>query len=159
MLAKNSDPMTARRMPLWAHVCRPGVKAGILLGGAAEQLDQQRSADIEQLVQHRIHFGVQVQLLAGHIPQASAQLARRHQEERQDGDADQGQAPLQREHDCQCSNCLDQAGDNADKGITDGALRPNHIVIEAADQFADLGMGVKAQRHALQMGEQVERRS
>ena len=43
-------------------------------------------------------------------------------------------------------------GDDADNGVADGILRADHIVVKAAHQLADLGVGEEAQRHALQPG-------
>ncbi len=49
---------------------------------------------------------------------------------------------------------LNDVGDDADDGVADGVLRADHIVVEAAHQFADFGVGEEAQRHALQVREQ-----
>ena len=62
--------------------------------------------------------------------------------------------PLQGEHHHHQGSRLDQAGDNADKSVADRALRSDHIVVETADQLAYLGVRIKAQRHALQVGKQ-----
>ena len=37
-----------------------------------------------------------------------------------------------------------------DDGVADGVLRADHIVVEAAHQLADLGVGEEAQTHSLQ---------
>ena len=94
-------------------------------------------------------------LLAGDLAQASAQRAGGDEKQRQDDNADQGQAPFEGEHDAQHSRGLDHVGDDADDGVADGILRADHIVVQAAHQLADLGVGEEAQRHALQAG--VER--
>ena len=60
------------------------------------------------------------------------------------------QAPFEREHDRQDGHCLDQVGDDADDGVADGVLRADHVVVQAAHQLADLGIGEETQRHALQ---------
>ncbi len=101
-----------------------------------------------------VHLGVELHLLAGHVAQARAQLARGKDEQRQDDHADHGQPPVERDHHHQQCHGLDDVGDDVDDRVADGVLRPNHIVVQAAHQLADLGVGEEAQRHALQAGEE-----
>ena len=75
-------------------------------------------------------------------------------EQRQDEHTDEGQSPFEREHDGQDGNRFDDVGDDADDGVADGVLRADHIIVEAAHQFADFGVGEEAQTHALQLAEE-----
>ncbi len=75
-------------------------------------------------------------------------------EQRQDEHADEGQFPFERKHDGQDGNRLDDVGDDADDGVADGVLRADHVVVEAAHQLADFGVGEEAQAHALQFAEE-----
>ena len=68
--------------------------------------------------------------------------------------ADEGQPPFQGQHNRQNGDGLDDVGDNVDDGVGDGILSADHIIVQAAHQLAHFGVGEKAQRHALQAGEE-----
>ena len=116
---------------------------------AAEQLDQQRAADVERFAHHGVHIGVVVHRLAGDIAQLKADTARRQDEQREDHQAEQRQPPFQRQHHQQRGDQVDGIGDDADEGVADGGLGSDDVVVEAAHQLAGFGVGEEAQRHAL----------
>src|SRR5687768_16347226 len=121
---------------------------------APKQLDQQRTADVEGLVHVGIHLRVQFHCLARDVAQHPAQAFRKDDEQRQDEQADQGQPPLQREHDRQYGDLTDQVGDDVGDDTANGVLRINHVVVEAAHQLSDLGVGKEAQGHTMQARKQ-----
>ena len=124
-------------------------EAAFLIGLAAEELDQQRPADIEGLVHVGVHLGVEFHGPARHDAQLRAQPAGHQRQERQDDQGDQRKAPLEGEHDRQDGDGLDQVGDDVGDGVADGVLRADHVVVQAAHQLAHAGIGEEAQRHAL----------
>ena len=65
-----------------ANIRRALIEALIFLCSPTEQLDQQGPADVEQLMQDRIHFRIVIQLQAGNVAQAGSQAARQQEEER-----------------------------------------------------------------------------
>ncbi len=138
-----------------ADARRAVLEAFDLHARAAKELDQQRAADVERLVHHGVHARVGFHLLARDIAQPPTQAAGGKDKEGQDEDADEGQAPLESEHDNEDSGNLDDIGEDADQGIGDGVLRADHIIIQAAHQLADSGIGEKTQRHALKAGEEA----
>ncbi len=112
---------------------------------AAEQLDQQRAADVERLVHVSVHFGVQVHRFTRRIAQGSAEFLCGHDKQRKDDYAEDGQAPFQRKHDPQDGDCLHNVRDDADDRVTDGGLSPDHVVVQPAHEFAHLGVGEESQ--------------
>jgi hypothetical protein len=93
-------------------------------------------------------------LAAGQVAQAVAEHPGRDDEQRQDHHADQRQPPFQGQHDGQQRQRLDDVGDDGGDGAADGGLRADHVVVQAAHQLADFGVGEKAQAHALQFAEE-----
>ena len=98
----------------------------------------------------RVHLRVDVHAFAGDDAQAFAESARDQIEQRQDKDTAESQSPFEREHDDQDRRAFDQVGGDADDGVADGVLRADHVVVEAAHQLADFGVGEEAQTHPLQ---------
>ncbi len=133
-----------------AHTFRTLAEAFTLFVCAPKQFDQQRPADVERLVHVGVHGGVLVHRLAGDVAQHRTQAAGSQDEERQDEHTDDGQPPLEGQHDSQDGDRLNDVGGNANDGIADGVLRADHVVVQARHQLADFGVGEKAQRHALQ---------
>jgi len=73
------------------------------------------------------------------------------EKQREHQQAKDRQPPFERQHDRQRGDQLNRIGDDADECIADRRLRRHDIVIEAAHQFAGLGVREEAQRHALQV--------
>jgi len=117
--------------------------------GAPKQLDQQSTADVESFVDHGVHLGIGVHLGTGNVAQEISKPACGVDEEWKYGYADERQTPFQSEHDCQHGDGLDNIRDDVDNGGTDGVLRADDVVVQAAHQFADFGVGEEMQRHAL----------
>ena len=134
-----------------AHAGGPFPEASHFRVAAPEQLDQQRAADVERFVHHGVHLRVGFHLLAGDVAQARRPGARaaRMNSGRMTTLIER-QPPFEGEHDGQHGDGLDHVGDDADDGVADGVLRADHVVVQAAHQLADLGVGEEAQRHALQ---------
>jgi len=59
---------------------------------------------------------------------------------------------FQSKHYQQNGNGLDERRDDANDGRADGGLRANHVVVQTAHQFTDLGVNEETQRHTLQAG-------
>jgi hypothetical protein len=140
-----------------AHVAHVGgtlAEAIRFLVGAPEQFNEQRPANVEGLVHVRVHLGVGFHLLACQVAQTPTQPARDKDEQRQDDHADNGQFPFEGKHDSEDRNRFDDIGDNVDDGVADGILRADHIVVQAAHQFPDFGIGEEAQTHPLQFAEE-----
>ena len=70
----------------------------VLLAAAAEQLEQHGAADVEPLGHGVAHVGVAVHLLPGQPGQPAAHHPRDQQQEREQGEAEQGDLPAQGEH-------------------------------------------------------------
>jgi len=102
----------------------------------------------------RVHLRVHFHCLTGNVTQESAEPLRGDDKERQNEDADESQAPFEREHDREQGNRFDEVGHDVDDGIADGVLRADHIVVEAGHQLTDFGVGKESQGHALQSREE-----
>ena len=98
---------------------------------AAKQLHQQRAADVQRLVHDRIHLSVVLHGLAAQAAQDAAHTAGRQDEKRQNGQSQDGQPPLQGDHDRQGQDDLEDVGDDGDEGAGDGPLRADHVVVHA----------------------------
>ena len=96
---------------------------------AAKELDKQRAADIESLIHVGVHLRIRLHSLAGNIAQDRPQPARHQDKQRQDEYADHGQPPFERGHNNQQRDRFDQVGHDADEGVADGILRPNHVIV------------------------------
>ena len=153
-MTKKDTPVTARSMPV-SRTCAARSSRRLNLGlFAPEELDQQDTADVEGLVEHGVHARIGLHLFAGNIAQPGAHTAGGIEEQRQDDDTDQRQMPFKGKHHGEHCQYLDDIGDDAHDGIADGVLCADHIVVEAAEQLANFGVGEKTQRHALQVGEE-----
>ena len=130
-------------------------KRSTSVAAAPEQLDQQRAADVERLVHHGVHLGVGFHLLRGRY-RAGASPSRRAARMKSGRISTlirvsrHSSVSITSQH----RRRLDDVGDDADDGVADGVLRADHVVVQAAHQLADLGVGEEAQRHALQVGVQ-----
>ena len=69
--------------------------------------------------------------------------------QRQDRDRQQRQSPVHGQHDGQGRDDLDHIGDNVNRRVVDGILRPHDIVVEARHKLARTRLGEKTQGHDL----------
>ncbi len=150
--AEAQEEPAADQRPAHANGAHVGVdlaEALHLITLAAKQLDQQGAVDIERLVHQRVHAGVVFHRPPRNIAQDDADAPRGQEEERKDDQRQDGQAPLQGDHDEEAGNQADDVGHDVDQRAGDRVLRADHIVVEARHQLAGLGVGEKAQRLAL----------
>ena len=110
--------------------------AGILLerrqlaAVVAEQLDEQRTGNVEALGHLRVHRRVVLHLLARDVLQAQADATRRDDEEWQHAEGQQRQAPFEEEHRRQRRDQPDDVADDAAERVGDGGLGTDDVVAE-----------------------------
>src|SRR5829696_5120786 len=127
---------------------------GQLAVAAPEQHHQQRPGDVEALVHGRVHGRVELHRLAGDGLEPAADPPGREQEQRQHGDRDQGDPPVQQEHGDQGRDQADHVGEDRPEGPGEGPLGADHVVVEPAGEGAGLGVGEEGQRLSLHVVEQ-----
>ena len=119
--------------------------------GAIEQLHEERSADIEGLLENRRHRGVVIHLLFGDPPQHLADSPGREHEQRErcHGQHREQQRCLQ--HHTENDDHRHDVGDDRDKRPGDRLLGSHHVVVEPRDELSGLGGCEEGERHALQV--------
>ena len=103
---RRPGPSAANRTREYIAVCTPmsrtrparSENVSRLAAVLAEQLHDQRAADVEALGDGVVHRRVELHALAGEPLQLRAHPLRRDDEERQDDEREHGEPPLEREH-------------------------------------------------------------
>ena len=96
-----------------------------------EQLDEEGAGDVEALRHLRVHRRVVLHLLAGDVLQAEADPAGRDDEQRQHGQGEQREPPLEDQHRRQRGDQPDDVADDAAERVGDCRLGADDVVAEA----------------------------
>ena len=117
---------------------------------APEQLHKQRSSHAKPLGHERVHVGVVFHLPPGQILQAPPHAFGGQDEHRQECQGQQGEPPVQDdEHRQQGDHQHAEVGHQLAERAGHGALRADHVVVQAADQRSGLDAGEERHPHAL----------
>ena len=139
---------------------RAGHELAGLVRGPPEQLDQRGAGRGEPLGHLGAHRRVVVGGLALELGEAAAHPPGGQHEDRQQHQRQQGDLPGQAEHHDQRQRQRDDVADHAGQRVGERPLRPDHVVVEPADQRAGPGAGEERHRHPLHVvehgGAQVE---
>ena len=137
-----------------AHAGRAPCEGVALTFGPAEQLRDQRARDVEALDGEVVHLGVELHPLAGEVLHARPHAPGRPDEQGQDRERQQGEAPLEAEHDREDDRDVDDVRDDRSQGRGDRLLRADDVVVQAGLQRAGLRTREESDRHALHVVEE-----
>ena len=131
------------------------VERRVLLGGPAEELDQHRARDVEALLHHRVHLGVQPHALAKEPREPGAEGLGGHQEQRDQDERDERDLPGQQRHRDQDQHDQDHVADDVAEQVREGLLGADDVVVQPADERAGLGPREKGDWHRLDVAEDL----
>ena len=131
-----------------------GERAGLRLR-AAEQLDEQGARDVEALGHHLAHLAVEAVPLAGDVGEAAPDPAGGEHEQRQQGEREQRDLPRQDEHRGERRDDGDDVADDVGQRRRERLLGALHVGVEAGDEGAGLGPAEEADRHPLDVVEDL----
>ncbi len=138
-----------------AHPARFGIEGVRFDLGPAQELDQHGATDVETLLHHHVHLGIEVVALLGERSEVAPDDAGRDEEDRKEDQCRQGDLPTQIEHRRQHDEHRDQIAHHVRQEIGEGLLRAEDVVVQPADQGTGLGPGEEGQGHALDVAEHL----
>ena len=122
---------------------------------APEELGEHRAGHVEALLHRRVHVRVEVHLVARQVLKPPSDALRRQEEQREDDEREERDLPGQQDHRHDRDPERDRALHHRAERVRDGALRPDHVVVQPADQGAGLRPREEGDRHPLDVVEEL----